>query len=134
MLFDGEKPDKITRGARACNDDKVIFEYPLDKPGASFSRSRASSCMQVTCYEAQPYLADSKVGRSFREPQALGRNSMKLNHADCPSLGFQRTLRYALLDPERTHFLGLHAFNETVLDSALETEVRLLDRSSSAPL
>ena len=29
MQFDGEKPDKITRGACACNDDKVIFENPL---------------------------------------------------------------------------------------------------------
>src|SRR6266699_3024526 len=26
VQFDGEKPDKITRGACACNDDKVIFE------------------------------------------------------------------------------------------------------------
>jgi hypothetical protein len=26
MQFDSEKPDKITRGACACNDDKVIFE------------------------------------------------------------------------------------------------------------
>ena len=25
--------------------------------------------MHVTCYEALPYLADSKVGRSFRDPQ-----------------------------------------------------------------
>ena len=30
MQFDGEKPDKITRGACACNDDKVIFENPLN--------------------------------------------------------------------------------------------------------
>jgi hypothetical protein len=29
VQFDGEKPDKITRGACACNDDKVIFENPL---------------------------------------------------------------------------------------------------------
>ena len=28
MQFDGEEPDKITRGAYACNDDKVIFENP----------------------------------------------------------------------------------------------------------
>jgi len=29
---DGEKPDEITRGACACacNDDKVIFENPLN--------------------------------------------------------------------------------------------------------
>jgi hypothetical protein len=26
VLFDGEKPDKIKRGAGACNDDKVIFD------------------------------------------------------------------------------------------------------------
>src|SRR6266566_4652796 len=30
VQFDGEKPDKITRGACACNDDKVIFENPLN--------------------------------------------------------------------------------------------------------
>ena len=70
MQIDGEKPDKITRGACANNDDKVIFESPLDKPGASSSRSSAYSCMHVTCYEALPYLANSKVGRSFRDPQA----------------------------------------------------------------
>jgi hypothetical protein len=29
MQFDGEKPDKITRGACAGNDAKVIFENPL---------------------------------------------------------------------------------------------------------
>jgi len=33
MQFASEKPDKITRGACACNDDKVIFETPeLDNP------------------------------------------------------------------------------------------------------
>jgi hypothetical protein len=26
VQFDGEKPDKVTRGACACNDDKFIFE------------------------------------------------------------------------------------------------------------
>src|SRR5437773_7595096 len=30
MQFDSEKPDKITRGACGCNDDKVIFENPLN--------------------------------------------------------------------------------------------------------
>jgi hypothetical protein len=30
VQFDGEKPGKITRGACACNDDKVIFENPLN--------------------------------------------------------------------------------------------------------
>ncbi len=30
MQFDNEKPDKITRDASACNDDKVIFENPLN--------------------------------------------------------------------------------------------------------
>jgi hypothetical protein len=30
VQFDGEKPDKITRGASACNDDKVSSgETPL---------------------------------------------------------------------------------------------------------
>jgi hypothetical protein len=29
VQFDGEKPDKITRGACASNDDKVFFENPL---------------------------------------------------------------------------------------------------------
>jgi len=28
VQFDGEKPDKFTRVACACNDDKVIFESP----------------------------------------------------------------------------------------------------------
>jgi hypothetical protein len=36
MQFDGEKPDKITRGACACNDDKVIFENPLNWTTQSF--------------------------------------------------------------------------------------------------
>ena len=36
MQFDGEKADKITRGACACNDDKVIFENPLNWTTRSF--------------------------------------------------------------------------------------------------
>src|SRR5437016_13114826 len=36
MQFDGEKPDKIARGACACNDDKVIFENPLNWTTRSF--------------------------------------------------------------------------------------------------
>ena len=36
MQFDGEKQDKITRGACACNDDKVIFENPLIYSAAVF--------------------------------------------------------------------------------------------------
>ena len=38
MQFDGEKPDKITRAACACNDDKVIFREPseLDNPELHF--------------------------------------------------------------------------------------------------
>ena len=36
MQFDGEKPDKITRGACACNDDKVIFGNPLNWTTRSF--------------------------------------------------------------------------------------------------
>ena len=36
MQFAGEKPDKITRGACACNDDKVIFENPLNWTTRSF--------------------------------------------------------------------------------------------------
>ena len=34
VQFDGEKPDRITRGA--CNDDKVIFENPLIYSAAVF--------------------------------------------------------------------------------------------------
>jgi hypothetical protein len=34
MQFDSEKADKITRGA--CNDDKVIFENPLNWTTRSF--------------------------------------------------------------------------------------------------
>ena len=40
MQFDGEKPDKITRGACACNDDKVIFENPLNWTTRSFIFAR----------------------------------------------------------------------------------------------
>ncbi len=36
MQFDGEKPDKITRSACDCNDDKVIFENPLNWTTRSF--------------------------------------------------------------------------------------------------
>jgi len=36
MQFDSEKPDKITRDACACNDDKVIFENPLNWTTRSF--------------------------------------------------------------------------------------------------
>jgi len=36
MQFDSEIPDKITRGACACNDDKVILENPLNWTTRSF--------------------------------------------------------------------------------------------------
>ena len=36
MQFGGEKPDKITRGACACKDDRVIFENPLNWTTRSF--------------------------------------------------------------------------------------------------
>jgi hypothetical protein len=36
VQFDGEKPDKITRGACTGNDDKVIFENPLIYSAAVF--------------------------------------------------------------------------------------------------
>jgi hypothetical protein len=36
MQLDSEKPDKITRGACACSDDKVIFENPLISSAAVF--------------------------------------------------------------------------------------------------
>jgi hypothetical protein len=38
VRFDAEKPDEITRGACAGNDDKVIFEKPskLDNPEFHF--------------------------------------------------------------------------------------------------
>ena len=36
MRFDGEKPHKIKCGACACNDDKVIFENPLNWTTRSF--------------------------------------------------------------------------------------------------
>jgi hypothetical protein len=46
MQFDSEKLDKITRGACACSDDKVIFENPLNwATGASFSPSRGVTNM-----------------------------------------------------------------------------------------
>jgi hypothetical protein len=36
VQFDSEKADKITRAACACNDDKVIFESPLNWTTRSF--------------------------------------------------------------------------------------------------
>ena len=36
LQFDGEKPDKMTRGVCACNDVKVIFENPLIYSAAVF--------------------------------------------------------------------------------------------------
>ena len=43
MQFDGERPDKITRGARARNDDKVIFENPLNWTTRSFIFAKQGS-------------------------------------------------------------------------------------------
>src|SRR6266403_2834617 len=43
VQFDGEKPDKITRGASACNDDKVIFENPLNWTIRSFFREEGGA-------------------------------------------------------------------------------------------
>ena len=43
MQFDGEKADKITRGACACNDDKFIFENPLNWTTLSFIFTKQGS-------------------------------------------------------------------------------------------
>src|SRR6058998_3145109 len=46
MQFESEKPDKITRGACACNDDKVIFENPLnwERPPCTERKSLNQEC------------------------------------------------------------------------------------------
>jgi hypothetical protein len=65
VQFDGEKPDKITRGGCACNDDKVIFENPLNWTTRSFIlRGRGSTNMGVPLrspvanYHAWLYVAE----------------------------------------------------------------------------
>ena len=51
MQFDSEKPDKITRGACGCNDDKVIFENPLNWTTRS-KLNRRKGTLPVTTYRA----------------------------------------------------------------------------------
>ena len=55
VQFDGEKPDKITRDACACNDDKVIFENPLNWSTRSFIFAKQR---------------ESKMGLPLRSPVA----------------------------------------------------------------
>jgi hypothetical protein len=58
VQFDGEKPDKITRGACACNDDEVIFENPLieiqtgglDAAVADFAKAASIAPSPIACY------------------------------------------------------------------------------------
>src|SRR5438552_15838702 len=54
MQFDSEKPDKITRGACACNDDKVIFENPLNWTTRSFIFAKQRE------YENGPAIAEPR--------------------------------------------------------------------------
>jgi hypothetical protein len=49
VQFDGEKPDKITRVACACNDDKVIFESPLNWTTRSFIFAKQGSTNMGAC-------------------------------------------------------------------------------------
>ena len=44
MQFDGEKADEITRAACACNNDKVIFENPLNWTTRSFIFAKQGEC------------------------------------------------------------------------------------------
>jgi len=48
VQFDGEKPDKITRGA--CNDDKVIFENPLNWTIRSFIFAKQGSANRICAW------------------------------------------------------------------------------------
>jgi hypothetical protein len=62
VQFDGEKPDKITSGSCACNDDKVIFENPLNWTTPSFIFAKQGESEQplrspVANYRASGYVA-----------------------------------------------------------------------------
>ena len=52
MQFDSEKPDKITRGA--CNDDKVIFENPLNWTTRSFIFAKQGEYEHVCDLDSSP--------------------------------------------------------------------------------
>jgi hypothetical protein len=78
VQLDGEKPDKITRGACACNDDKVIFE---NRSGwAEQKTSRESCCEKIAIHHTcQPEFRRAK-NCSFAL-RRLGQNA-KQNESD----------------------------------------------------
>jgi hypothetical protein len=70
VQFDGEKPDKITRGACACNDDKVIFgRFPADlwSTPISWRKARFSSPR-----EARDRKIEAKDARSVVRKMSIG--------------------------------------------------------------
>src|SRR6266851_7449550 len=98
MQFDGEKPDKITRGASGCNDDKVIFEKPLNwttrsklnrRKGTLPVRRHRSSVLrrsahalspklpqmmvQMLIHQRRPFLRSQRPEKEVRMPRACPR-------------------------------------------------------------
>ncbi len=72
MQFDAEKPDKITRVA--CNDDKVIFENPLNSTTRSLIFAKQGE------YEHGPPTPEPSGELSSEWPYAakLAESSMKM--------------------------------------------------------
>ena len=83
MQFDGEKPDKITRGARACNDDKVIFENPLNWTTRSFIFAKQGE------FEHGPPTPEPSGELSSEWPYLakLAESSMKMVPSQIPAFG-----------------------------------------------
>jgi len=79
VQFDGEKPDKITRDACACNDDKVIFENPLNWTTGSFIFAKQRE------YENGPP-APEPSGENYRaRPRTEGKRKEAEVYAPGPS-------------------------------------------------
>jgi hypothetical protein len=107
VQFDAEKQDKITRGACACNDDKVIFENPLIVVplvatgafvGINPTDGLATHLVGSVCSSATLALMDVLPSPASAEAQPGGNNDRrqinnvdrhcKWNSSDCLRLEF----------------------------------------------
>ena len=97
MQFDGEKPNKITRGACACNDDKVIFENPLNWATRSFIFAKQRE------YENGPATAEPS-GETIVRGRDRGKRKEAELYAPDPSYRYgellaRNNIRFAVIRP-----------------------------------
>jgi hypothetical protein len=100
VQFDGEKPDKITRGACACNDDKVILRTA---PGGLSKKLHAKAAA-----EKQQFI--TVVNQSFDERKIV---VLRSDASDKTAKQNESDDHFRLATRELENFLNASRFGRT---------------------